>query len=161
MTMAAGEIFYRAEGGVDFQFRFVWLPQADTWRIYILSQPHYGGRDTGAEPTHRLGLPQSPYVCWTGRIVDYEDARYIAAIWANGTMTYIRTGAFPGPPAKRNNPGDRSVLAGHSEPELRAALAEGASRQGPTSPRLALATAPATARASNPGPIRRLLERIG
>jgi len=153
-----GEILYRAEGGVDFRFRFVWISASNTWRIYILDGPSYNGRNAGAHETHRLGLPNNPYICWAGAISDYDDARYIASIWANATMVYIRTGRFPAPPAQRTNPADRSVLAGHSENELRAALREGARRNRHNGTRPS--TYPVGSGPGQPGPIRRLLERI-
>jgi hypothetical protein len=156
--MAIGEVLYRAEGGVDFKFRFVWMQNTNTWRIYILQGPSYNGRPTNDVKTHRLGLPNNPYICWDAPIPDYEDARWIASVWANSTMIYIRTGDFPPPPRQRANPGDRSVLAGHSENELRAALIEGARRNRHTGPRPA--PTPVGAGSGQPGPIRRLLERI-
>ena len=153
--MAAGEIFYRAEGGVDFKFRFAWRPSENSWRIYILDQPPYGSRSAGAVETHRLGLPRRPYVCWTGAIEDFDDARYIASVWANATMTYIRTGAsFSAPPGDRENPADRSTLANRSEEALRAALTE--ARIPPPS-----STPSPISRPPQGGVLRRLLDRIG
>ena len=158
--MAAGVVFYRVDGGVDFKFRFAWLPEANTWRVYILDQPKYHGRDSGAVTTHRLGLPTNPHICWAGQLQDYEDARWVASIWANGTMAYIRTGAFPGPPAQRINPGDRSVLAHHRESELRAALTEGSQPRTQASRPSTLSAPPVATGLPTPGPIRRILERI-
>lgn len=83
--------FYRTEdGSVDYQFRFV--QQADGWRVYILSQPSYEGRDDSGHSTHRLTDSTGKYICWSKPIASLEDARAIAKRWAEATQNYIKTG---------------------------------------------------------------------
>ena len=150
--MSAGIVRYRGAGRVDFVFRFAWIAQQNTWRVYIEQQPPYGSRAAGAPATHRLGLPSRPYVCWTNPLRTYSEARSVAALWADATQHYIATGTFTPPPGERNVH-DQSTFARHTEEQLRAALAEGR-----TTKRRAGSQPNPTA---NRGPIRRLLERIG
>lgn len=150
--MSLGTVQYRAAGGVDFTFRFVWLAQEQGWRVYIDHQPSYRSRNAGAHASHRLGLPHHPYVCWTNPLRTYAEARSVAALWADATQQYIATGNFAPPPGRRNVQ-DQSAFAGHNEEQLRAALTEGGSRS-----RLSTTQQQPAGR---PGPIRRLLERIG
>ena len=150
--MSLGTVQYRAAGGVDFTFRFVWLAEHRAWRVYIDRQPGYGSRNSGAHASHRLGLPNRPYVCWTNPLRTYAEARSVAALWADATQHYIATGNFTPPPGQRNVR-DQSAFAGLNEAQLRVALAEGSPRSLPSTPQQ-----PPSGR---PGPIRRLLERIG
>lgn len=79
----------RADYGFSFE------KQSDgTWRAYIVSQPSYGSRNTSAHATHRLTSGGRHYVCWTRPLYSEEDARQVAAKWADCTQTYIRTGRF-------------------------------------------------------------------
>jgi hypothetical protein len=87
--------YYRTrDGGADYRFGFVERSDG-TWRIYILDQPGYGHRSTGTYATHRLsdGGPHQ-YICWTGTIRSLADAKQVAAVWADRTQGYIRTGTF-------------------------------------------------------------------
>jgi hypothetical protein len=144
--MAAGIVRYRGSGGVDFIFRFAWIPRQKTWRVYIEQQPSYGSRPAGAHASHRLGLPNRPYVCWTKPLPTYDDARSVAALWADATQLYIAGGTFAPPPQGTRNVQDLSSFARNSEEQLRTALTEGGTIKPPTATRT---------------PIRRLLERIG
>lgn len=140
--MSQYKIKYRAKGGFDYQFTFSWRRQHGDWRIYIDRQPSYGGRDASEVATHRLGTSSRPYVCWTAPLRSYEDARQVAALWADSTQQYIATGVFSVPP-QRSPVRDNSTLAGVSEDRLRAATT----------------TPPTPHRPS--GAMRRLLERLG
>jgi len=84
-------IYYRTKDGqADYQFSF---EQTDKgWRAYILSQPGYRGRDTDLVPTHRKVAGGRYYVCWTERLDSEEEARWVAARWADATQEYIRSG---------------------------------------------------------------------
>lgn len=83
---------YRTKDGrADYGFSIEQLPDS-TWRAYIESQPSYGERDRGGHPTHRLSDGTRMYVCWTQPLKTEEDARTIAALWADATQEYIRTG---------------------------------------------------------------------
>jgi len=100
-------IKYRATGGVDYVFDFV--PLANTWRAYIVSQPPYRGRATGAHETHRLNDGR-PYICWDRAIATESEMRQVAALWAEATQHYIVTGVFQ-PPANRPPVRDRTPAA--------------------------------------------------
>jgi hypothetical protein len=85
-------VYYRTrDGRADYGFSFE--GQRDgTWRVYIQSQPHYGGRATDAHSTHRFSDGSRQYICWDRPIRSYEDAKEIAALWADKTQEYIRSG---------------------------------------------------------------------
>lgn len=145
-------IQYRATGGVDYTFRFAWISQQQSWRVYIERQPSYGSLNASAHASHRLGLPHHPYVCWTTPLRTYADACSVAALWADATQRYIATGYFEPAPGQRKVQ-DRSTFAGVAENQLRATLAEGGRSNRTSTPQLQPA--------GRSGPIRRLLERIG
>lgn len=85
--------FYRTkDGGADY--RFIFEEQRDgTWRAYIEEQPSYRGRATDAHSTHRLSDGSRKYVCWTRPLRSLEEAKQVAALWADATQKYIRTGS--------------------------------------------------------------------
>ena len=84
-------ISYRTRDG-QADYRFSFQRQGDgLFRIYILSQPSYGSRDTSMHATHRLNDGRL-YICWAGAIRTTEQARWVAATWADSTQNYIRTG---------------------------------------------------------------------
>lgn len=86
-------IYYRTrDGRADYGFSIE--RQADgTYRPYIASQPSYGSRATGAHETHRLsGDSGRKFVCWNRALRSEEEARSVAALWADATQNYIRTG---------------------------------------------------------------------
>jgi hypothetical protein len=91
------QVFYRTKDAqADYHFDFV--RQGDgNWRIYILSQPGYGSRATGAHDTHRYHDGSRYYICWDRDIPTEAAAREVGALWADATQTYIRTGRFPTP----------------------------------------------------------------
>lgn len=87
------KIWYRTKDGLaDYQFDIVSIGSSGEYRAYIEQQPSYGNRDTGAHPTHRLSESGRHYVCWTQSLRSEADARSIAALWADATQEYIRTG---------------------------------------------------------------------
>lgn len=90
-------IKYRAIGGVDYVFDFVHMRAANTWRAYIVWQPPYGSRASGAHETHRLNDGRL-YVCWDRAIATEAELRQVAALWAECTQRYIATGVFAPPP---------------------------------------------------------------
>jgi hypothetical protein len=85
-------VYYRTKDGqADYGFSFE--PRLfGGYRIYILSQPPYGDRDTSLHATHRLRDGSRYYVCWTGRLRSEDDARRVAALWAECTQDYIKHG---------------------------------------------------------------------
>lgn len=84
--------YYRTrDGRADYQFSFE--QQRDgTWKAFIISQPSYQGRDDDAHSTHRLSDGQRKYVCWTDPLRTLAQAKEVAAMWADATQEYIRTG---------------------------------------------------------------------
>ena len=87
--------YYRScDGQADYRFGFV-QQRNGTWRVYILSQPDYGRHSASPYATHRLsdGGPHY-FICWTGALRSLEQAKQVAALWADRTQQYIRTGTF-------------------------------------------------------------------
>jgi len=85
--------WYRTQDGLaDYKFDFHQNWWSGNYTIYIDRQPSYGGRDTSLHATHRLVDGGRYYVCWTDPITNAEDARQIAAMWADRTQQYIKTG---------------------------------------------------------------------
>lgn len=83
--------YYRTKNKrTDYGFELQQLPGG--WRIYIVSQPPYGNRNTNAHPTHRLSDGGRKYVCWDTPIRSEADALDIAAKWADATEDYILKG---------------------------------------------------------------------
>ena len=86
-------IYYRTKDGLaDYDFSFE--QQLDgSWRVYIVSQPSYGIRDTSSLATHRVRDRDGRYyICWTQPLMSEQDARKVAALWADNTQAYIRWG---------------------------------------------------------------------
>ena len=85
-------IAYRtSDGRADYLFNFE-QQYDDTWRVYIEDQPSYGNRETDGHSTHRYSDGDRYYICWTQELESLEDARNVAALWADETQKYIRTG---------------------------------------------------------------------
>jgi hypothetical protein len=84
-------IYYRTKDG-SFDYGFVFNCLGNSFRVYIVKQPSYGSRDTGAHPTHRLFDNGYPYVCWDGVLKTEADAKNVAKLWAECTQEYIRSG---------------------------------------------------------------------
>ena len=85
------KVYYRTKDGrADYGFE-VEQKSDGSWRPYITRQPSYRGRDTGAHPTHRLSDSKGKYVCWTKQLKSEQEARRVAAAWADKTQDYIRT----------------------------------------------------------------------
>ncbi len=83
--------------GRSFQFAFVHKGDQEGWRIYILRQPPYRGRATGAHETHRFRDAdlRLHYICIhpdRQPIAEPADAMSLARMWAGGTVRYIDTG---------------------------------------------------------------------
>lgn len=76
-------------GGTTYEFEFSWV---DGWRVYIIRQPPYGRLASDAHTTHRLSANGRHFICWTSRIATIDDAKVVAASWAEGTERYRRTG---------------------------------------------------------------------
>ena len=87
-------LYYRTMDGLaDYGFSFEEQPEG-YWRIYIESMPSYGRRNTSLSITHRLREGHRYYVCWEpeSALRTLEDAKKVAALWADLTQEYIKTG---------------------------------------------------------------------
>ncbi|MDA1231856.1 MAG: hypothetical protein O2856_13875 [Planctomycetota bacterium] len=77
----------------DYEFSFE--EQSDSsWRAYIVRQPSYDGRPDGSHPTHRLSDGGRPYVCWDRPVRTLAEMKAVAALWADCTQNYRKTGRF-------------------------------------------------------------------
>lgn len=86
--------FYATRDGAsthDYQFEFREV-SGGNWRAYIVRQPSYRGRDDNCHVTHRLSDSHGRYVCWDHALRSLEEAKQVAAAWAEATQRYIRTG---------------------------------------------------------------------
>lgn len=84
--------FYRTKDRrADYEFSFERQTGGD-WRAYILDQPSYGSRDEGADATHRYTDNGRHYICWNRAIRSEADVHKVAALWADCTQEYIRSG---------------------------------------------------------------------
>ena len=109
MTTAFRNTVYRTSDGLeDYVFDFIALD--DGWRIYIVRQPSYGGRDESLHVTHRLIDGDRYYVCWDSPLRRLNDAKAVAALWADATQSYRRRGRFEAG-ADRSHVYDRSSSA--------------------------------------------------
>ena len=77
---------YRSTDGTAF-FRFRFTLRGNDVRIHILEFPNPG---TGS--CHVLHDSHGPYVCWSKPIPSMDAAKRVAAIWAEATLVYQRTG---------------------------------------------------------------------
>jgi hypothetical protein len=77
---------YRSRDGRAF-FRFRFTSLGGDIRIYILEFPN---RSTGS--CHVLQDHRGAYVCWSGAIRSMAAAKAVAAMWAEATLVYQRTG---------------------------------------------------------------------
>lgn len=109
MTTVISNVHYRTSDGLeDYVFTFAYLP--DGWRVYVDRQPGYGSRDSSATTIHRLRDAQGYYVCWEGHLGTLDQAKGVAAMWADATQNYRRNGTFSAP-ADRSHVQDRSTTA--------------------------------------------------
>ena len=92
--MSKHTAYYRTKDGrADYSFSFE--EQSDGyWRAYIEHQPSYGNRSDSSHIVHRLTDGNRHYVCWSGPLRSLAEAKQVAALWADTTQKYIRTGTF-------------------------------------------------------------------
>jgi len=69
-------------------------PGAAGWRAYILSPINYRGRASDGHTSHRYhdDINKLYYVCWDPEPATFAEMKSIAAMWAELTHDYIRTG---------------------------------------------------------------------
>jgi hypothetical protein len=85
-------VSYRtSDGSQDYRFQFRQMPD-EGFRIYILSQPEYGGHSTDSHPTHRFRDTVGFYICWSEKITSYDNAKEIAKRFAEATEKYRKFG---------------------------------------------------------------------
>ena len=85
-------LYYRTKyRPADFGFDFEPLANGG-WRVYIASQPRYGQRPSDQHTAHWLSDNGRRYICWTETLRTFEDAKAVAAEWADRTQRYIATG---------------------------------------------------------------------
>ena len=75
---------YRSRDGGSF-FRFRFTPLSGDIRIHILEYP-------GTGSCHVLHDDNGAYICWSGAIRSMAAAEAVAAMWAEATLVYQRTG---------------------------------------------------------------------
>jgi hypothetical protein len=92
-AMETRPLSYRTKDGqADYGFSFE--EQSDgTWRSYVVRQPSYQGRDESAHSTHRMSDRGRQYLDWGSPLRSLDQAKQVAALWADFTQNYIRTGA--------------------------------------------------------------------
>ncbi len=86
-------LYYRTrDGRADYGFSIERQPDG-SYRPYITAQPGYGTRSSGPHETHRLTGPGGrKFVCWDRLLHSEAAARKVAAMWADATQRYIRSG---------------------------------------------------------------------
>ena len=84
--------YYRTKDGLaDYKFSFE--RQSDgNYRAYILELPDYRWRSSSPTTTHRLRDNDRNYICWSQPLWSEAEARTVAALWADLTQEYIKTG---------------------------------------------------------------------
>lgn len=98
---------YRTSDGLE-DYVFDFEAHDGGWRIYIVRQPPYDGRNENLHSTHRLLDRDRHYVCWDSELRTLDDAKAVAALWADATQNYRRRGRFEAPP-DRSHVYDRSA----------------------------------------------------
>jgi len=79
-----------------FGFELREQPDGNNFTIQILAQPGYGGRTDDLITTHRVREGEKIFIDWVGPVPTLEDAKMVAACWADLTEVYIATGKkFP------------------------------------------------------------------
>lgn len=94
----------------DYTFTFAYVAEAESWRAYVQGSPAYGDRPSDANSTHRLRDEHGAYVCWDSAVNSLSECQGVAALWADCTENYRRSGRFV-PPHGRPSVQDHSVLA--------------------------------------------------
>ena len=85
--------YYRTSDGLaDYQFSFEEQSNG-TWKAYIEAQPSYQGRASDSHSTHRLADGNRKHICWDRPLKSLEEAKGVAAAWADKTQDYIKTGS--------------------------------------------------------------------
>ncbi len=86
--------YQTCEPSILMDFVFMEVGGEYGWRIYIINNIDYGHMDTDGHSTHRNHFNGDTYksICWRGRINTLDDAKAIAALWADTTAIYASQG---------------------------------------------------------------------
>jgi hypothetical protein len=86
--------YMTCDNSMRFDFVFMDCGPSIGWRVYIINNIDYRGRNTSAHATHRLHASGETYkyICWLGRINTLEEAKKIVGVWGDVTAIRIRTG---------------------------------------------------------------------
>lgn len=84
-------LYRTKDGQADYSFSLE-RQSGGTWRVYIANQPDYKGRKSDAHSTHRFSDGGRKYICWTDPLQSLNQAKQVAAAWADATQEYIRSG---------------------------------------------------------------------
>lgn len=84
-------LYRTRDGAADYAFSFE-TREDSSWRVYIDNQPSYQGRPDEPATTQRACEGDRHYVDWSRPIASLSDAKNVAAIWADKTQDYIKTG---------------------------------------------------------------------
>ena len=81
-----------SDGSMYIGFGFCNLGFLKGWRIYIIEDIDYEGRDISYHATHRLYYDGDEYacICWEGKLRSFEEAKAVASLWADCTSLYIQ-----------------------------------------------------------------------
>jgi hypothetical protein len=81
--------YYRTKDGRgDFGFTIQQLGGGE-YRVYITSYPTEAAR---CRALHRLSDGHGAYICWSAPLRTEDEARRVAAAWADRVQDYLRTG---------------------------------------------------------------------
>ena len=84
-------IYRSTDGQADYKFSFERQSDGE-YRAYIESQPSYRGKAEDGHSTHRYSDGSRKYICFTGTIRSEDQAKAVAAKWADSTQEYIKYG---------------------------------------------------------------------
>lgn len=88
------KVIYRTKDGrADYGFS-IERQSSGEYRAYITSQPSYQGREDDGHASHRYtdSRDNRKFICFEGNVKSEADAKKVAAVWADRTQEYIRTG---------------------------------------------------------------------
>ena len=84
--------YYRTKDSEE-DYKFSFEEQSNgSWLAFILRRPSYNGRSEDCNDTHRLMMGRRYYVCWDRDLFSLDDCLKVAAMWAEHTQEYIRSG---------------------------------------------------------------------
>ena len=93
-TTLAQMQYRTSDGRVMIEFLFANRGPALGWRIYIVTDIDYGSRLASDHDTHSHRIESDTYktISWIGKISTLDQAKAVAALWADATSEYIFCG---------------------------------------------------------------------